>query len=597
MEVFISMSSYLEKLKSCTSISDLISEFELNITPQQFSYIVYKVEDSKKYQTFTILKKSGDDRIIQKPHNSLKEIQKSIANILMHCVDDIRKDKPNYLKCSHAFEWGKSIVSNSEIHINKKFVLNIDIADFFDSIHYGRIKGFFVSDYYFSLNETIARVIAKVATCNGTLPQGSPLSPIISSLIGNLIDIKFLELAKKYRFTYSRYADDITLSSNKELSDELVIWDRENNVWKVTNTIESLLNRKSGFKINEKKTRYNRFSSRQLVTGIVVNKEKNVVREYKKQNRSMVNSLLNTGEFFIKDISDEHIKGTIEQLIGRLNYCIYVKYYKPNNLTKLDLDSKIDNKEDNRKNIRKMVSLRIDKNDENFPLQKPDHQMYLLRSVLFFKYFTNITQTTIYPEGYTDPMYFSIATEKLNKKGLFYFQKINDSLKKLGLSGGASSVNYFISKFVEHSYFIRFSSIVPTHPAIFVLDYDNGLDGCQYILNSKRFGFIKKKNIQFSHIKDNVYVLLLSPISNEKSWKKKENYKCIENFITYQGKIIQVSDEEGEYVSFKDDKIKKYNFAQYIMNKPDEFSFSEFSNLFDQISLIESDYKERLAMK
>ena len=173
----------IERLRGCTSIADLISEFQLKISPTQFSYIVYCLQDKDKYKSFEIPKKSGGFRIIHSPKDSLKYIQREIATILLNCIDDIKVTCPNYLRCNHAFEKDKSIVSNANLHERKKFILNIDIKDFFSSIHYGRIKGFLISDTNFLLNENIGRIIAKLATYNGYLPQGAPTSPILSSLI------------------------------------------------------------------------------------------------------------------------------------------------------------------------------------------------------------------------------------------------------------------------------------------------------------------------------------------------------------------------------------------------------------------------------
>ncbi|WP_386686547.1 retron Ec67 family RNA-directed DNA polymerase/endonuclease [Lonepinella sp. MS14437] len=584
------MSSYLEKLKSCTSISDLISEFQMKISPRQFGYIVYGLSDAEKYQCFTIPKKSGGDRIIQSPNSSLKEIQRKIADILMHCISEIKKKNHNYLRCNHAFECNKSIVSNAEIHRNKKFILNIDIKDFFDSIHYGRIKGFFVSDSYFSLNENVARIIAKSATCNGFLPQGSPLSPVISSLIGNLIDVRFLKLAKKYRFSYSRYADDITLSSNEDLSPSLIYWDELNNVWKITNVIDSLI-KESGFKINHKKTRYNRYSSRQIVTGIVVNRKRNVTSEYRRENRAMVHSLLQTGKFYISNITGEKVEGSINQLIGRINHCIYVKYYYPKFHLELDQDVRNKHKKDKRDELIQLISSSYMKKGDLSSFS--DHQMYLLRSTLFYKYFLGISETTIYPEGHTDDVYFKLAARKLNITNI-KIKRINNSLRKLGLTGGTPKIYNFLNTLLraQEKGFLNYGNIniKAEKPAIFILDYDDGLDSL-----SNFFSKIND-NKSFYNVKDNIYLLLIrnkiKKISKKESYKESNNQLCIENLLNYNGKRIEVSKDNKEKVIFNGNNMSKSIFSMYVSKNQDIFDFSQFQSLFHQISLIEDDYKK-----
>lgn len=578
------MSSYLLKLKECSSISDLISTFELKLTPKQFAYIVYKLDDTNKYSSFEIPKKSGGIRIINAPHENLKYIQKEIAIILLNCVNEIRDKKPNYLTCNHSFERDKSIISNADKHKRKKFILNIDIQDFFTSIHYGRIKGLLLKDKHFLLNEKTSQILSKLATFEGTLPQGAPTSPILSSLLGNIIDIHFLKLAKKYRFTYSRYADDITISSNIEFPNSLVYWDK--NIWVVGKEITNLLS-KLGFRVNAKKTRLIKKNNRQSVTGVIVNKARNSCIQYRKINRAMVHSLLSTGSFNIKNLSGEIIEGNINQLIGRLNHCIYVKYYDPKFPVSMTNHERADLRKEKREALTKIISDNWDR--KKSPDIYSDHQMLLLRSVLYFKYFVAIKNTTIIPEGHTDPMYFKSALSSLKINDPLTIQKINNSLKKIGLYGATSFINSFLVRVAEKKEgFISYKNIKQKakYPVIFVLDYDDGLDDCGYIL--KKFN----NNENFSHIIENIYVLLLKR-KNRNAHKDKKSQVCIENLIYYNSHKIRVVQDNHELVEFEGRKIRKYNFARYVSDHQEKFDFSNFRELFNTIKEIEKDYKTK----
>lgn len=70
-------------------------------------------------------------------------------------------------------------------------------------------------DRNFQLNQSVATVVAQIACHENQLPQGSPCSPVISNLIGNLLDMRLVKLAKRERCTFSRYVDDITFSTNQ----------------------------------------------------------------------------------------------------------------------------------------------------------------------------------------------------------------------------------------------------------------------------------------------------------------------------------------------------------------------------------------------
>lgn len=116
----------------------------------------------------------------------------------------------------------------------------------------------------FELPVEIATMIAQLTCYEGKLPQGAPTSPIITNLVCNILDMRLLKIAKKYRVVYTRYADDMTFSTN----DKKFLENQENFMKSIKKEIESF-----GFEINDKKTRLLFCDSRQEVTGLVVNKK------------------------------------------------------------------------------------------------------------------------------------------------------------------------------------------------------------------------------------------------------------------------------------------------------------------------------------
>ena len=98
------------------------------------NYVLYVLRTEELYETFTIPKKSGGERIINAPKKELKILQKKLAKLLWDCyIEDLEsKSKGKNIKIpnlSHAFEKNKSIITNSQLHRNKKYVLNIDLKD------------------------------------------------------------------------------------------------------------------------------------------------------------------------------------------------------------------------------------------------------------------------------------------------------------------------------------------------------------------------------------------------------------------------------------------------------------------------------------
>lgn len=302
----------------------------LNIPKKNMTYLLYNKEEKgpeNAYHTFSILKKNGDKREIDAPNDELKFVQKRLAILLWANQKKswrLNNTKPNI---SHGFEESKSIITNAKIHRNKKIVLNLDLEDFFPSIHFGRVKGFFEKNKNFKVPKEVALVIARLVCYKGRLPQGAPTSPIISNLICRILDFRLLKLAKKYRLDYTRYADDLTFSTNSSsfVDEEQFFLDK----------LEKEIIR-AGFKINAKKTRLQFSNSRQEVTGLTVNKKLNVSKEFYKNTRAMAHKLYTTGEFLIDGES-----GTINQLEGRFAFINQLDKY--NNGLEYEISSQVHN--------------------------------------------------------------------------------------------------------------------------------------------------------------------------------------------------------------------------------------------------------------
>ena len=255
--------SYLQRLRDAKSIHDLAGI--LGFKPNRLAYIIYKLPPGSKYSEFKRPKRDGGHRIILSPEPRLKLLQRRLANLLYDCVDEIHNG--NRRSFAHGFEKGRSIVTNAALHKRRRYVLNIDIEDFFPSFNFGRVRGYFIKDRCFSLEPAVATIIAQIACHENQLPQGSPCSPIISNLISHILDLRLARFAKQHRCTYSRYADDLTFSTNrKDFPAELAAAvPGAPALWELGESLIGEINR-AGFQISHRKTRMQRRGSRQVVT-------------------------------------------------------------------------------------------------------------------------------------------------------------------------------------------------------------------------------------------------------------------------------------------------------------------------------------------
>ncbi len=226
-----------------------------------------KVSRTSHYVRFDLPKKTGGTRRISAPMPRLKWLQ---TWILQHVLEPVAASTH-----AHGFRPGRSIVTNAEAHVGAKVVVNIDLADFFPTVTYPRVKGLFRSLGYSEELATIFGLactepdVAEVELDGKTyfvhegarhLPQGAPSSPAITNLICRRLDARVAALAGQLGFTFTRYADDFTFSTASDAPDIGRLLGRLNRIVK-----------EEGFSIHRKKTRVLRRGRRQEVTGLVIN--------------------------------------------------------------------------------------------------------------------------------------------------------------------------------------------------------------------------------------------------------------------------------------------------------------------------------------
>jgi hypothetical protein len=264
------MNEISEKFLKIKTLDDLADILKCKLNTLLY-YCKYR-QSSKCYTSFLLKKKSGGERLIVAPNKQLKYIQKRLSDILY----DIYSPK----KIATGFIKNKSVATNALVHSNKRMVLNIDIENFFDSIHFGRVFGVFKKPP-FNFSYDIALAIAQLVCCNGQLPQGAPTSPIISNLVCRTLDNDLAGVSRKYKILCTRYCDDITFSTKaKDFPQSIAYFSNDNLV--IGEELNQIFE-KNKFKLNYSKIRLKNSHSRQMVTGIVVNEKPNILNwKYRK---------------------------------------------------------------------------------------------------------------------------------------------------------------------------------------------------------------------------------------------------------------------------------------------------------------------------
>lgn len=450
----------LEKLQKAQSLTDLAKL--LGFTPKGVSYVLYKMDAVKKYRSFDIPKKSGGVRTIHAPEPQLALLQTRLAELLYACVSERKQVNARFWFASHGFHQGRTIVSNAEVHRRRRYVFNLDLADFFGTINFGRVRGFFIRDAMFSLEPKVATIIAQIACHDNALPQGSPCSPVISNLIGNILDLRLLALARDARCTYTRYADDLTFSTNEMLFPTEIAVNVHGADWEVGAKLRKII-KGTGFFINPVKTRMSLRRSRQTVTGLVVNAKTNINQDYYRATRAMCNSLFQTGHYFRPGDDPANATNKLGPLEGTLSHIHFVKARR-----------------DRHPKVNKLAKAA----GEFHPPSAPEE---LYRKFLFYKYFAAPAAPLIVTEGISDITYLQCAIKALVKKFPLLAKEVNGktvrlvhflkssgtSRELLNLGHGAAGQGALISQY--ENVLKKYKHKPMAHPVIILCDNDDGL--------------------------------------------------------------------------------------------------------------------------
>ncbi|HEY1186097.1 MAG TPA: reverse transcriptase family protein [Gemmata sp.] len=266
----------------------------LGLSIKQLRWLAFHTDVATRthYVKFSVPKKSGGQRQLAAPHQTLKAAQHWVlANVV---------NKLPVTEAAHGFVAARGIVTNAHPHVGKAFVVNLDLADFFPTIAFPRVRAVFERYGYSGCVASILALLCtecpraavtyagtryEAATGPRGLPQGAPTSPGLSNQVARKLDKRLLGVAAKLGLTYTRYADDLTFSGTAEAAPKIG--------WllaKVRN-----IAREEGFTVNEKKTRVMRRSAAQLVTGVVVNDKPSVCRAELRRLRAILHRAKSEG--------------------------------------------------------------------------------------------------------------------------------------------------------------------------------------------------------------------------------------------------------------------------------------------------------------
>lgn len=242
-----------------------------------------------QYDTFYIPKRSGGLRQIDAPMPELMEALKVMKDVFQYELHVL------YHNAAYAYTPNRNIISALKVHQknNSRWFLKLDIKDFFPNCNFDFVIKTLRKIYPFSsFSEEILKQFLWICFKNDSLPQGTPMSPMLTNLIMIPIDYAIQDYAWKNNLEYTRYADDILISSNISFNWQLVV-----------DSIDKILKNFSPFQLKREKTRYGSSAGRNWNLGLMLNKDNKITIGYrnKKNYKAMLNNLMLaevSGEFW-----------------------------------------------------------------------------------------------------------------------------------------------------------------------------------------------------------------------------------------------------------------------------------------------------------
>ena len=246
------------------------------------------------YTRTSIPKKRGGQRTLHVPNDKTKQLQRRILRLLLKGLKTH--------EAATGFEPGKSIAHNAAAHVGQAVVIKMDIKDFFSETADQRVEQYFRRVGW---DAECAALLARLVTYKGGLPQGAPTSPRLSNLVNYVLDCQIQRYVERRQGTYTRYADDITVSYPE---------DRPKAVRGTLQTVRRVC-RRHGYTVHMRgKLRILRRHQQQRVTGLVVNDKVQLTREKRRWLRAVKHRMETTGK---ATITEEQLAGwlALERMI------------------------------------------------------------------------------------------------------------------------------------------------------------------------------------------------------------------------------------------------------------------------------------------
>jgi RNA-directed DNA polymerase len=253
----------------------------------------YIASAPKKYKIYTIPKRTSGTRVIAQPSKMLKDYQRALVSVLESYF--------HVHETAYAYKKNTGIKQNAQQHLKSRYLLKMDFQDFFHSItpqlFFSVLKklGHDIDvETEYLLTQTLFFNPSKKTDGKLILSIGAPSSPFISNVIMLGFDQVIDDICIKRNMTYTRYADDITFSTNEK-----------NSLFDIPVLVRTLLleHFAGAITVNESKTVFTSKAHNRHVTGITLTNSGQL--SIGRQRKRMIASLIH--QFTLGQLPEEEV--------------------------------------------------------------------------------------------------------------------------------------------------------------------------------------------------------------------------------------------------------------------------------------------------
>jgi hypothetical protein len=250
-------------------------------------------ENADQLYRHRIIIKNGKPRDVYDATRQLKTLQETINKNILR-----RVTYPSYL---HGGLKGKDYISDCRLHVKAKVAITEDISKFFPSIQRDDVKK--IWQFFFHFAPEVAELLAKLTTREGVIPQGAKTSGFIANLLFWEEEPELVANFSEKNLRYSRFVDDITISSERFLKNE-----------ELTGILDAIICmfRQHGLHRNRNKNRIQSSNKPIEIHGIQVNSSRPTMP---KKTRRKIRALVNR----VEQISPEKMEyQQLQQVAGKV---------------------------------------------------------------------------------------------------------------------------------------------------------------------------------------------------------------------------------------------------------------------------------------